>query len=101
MNSWRGKKLTELTVFNTADVSLSTKEAQRRRATLSQSAAMHGTLPASVSSLQPALLLSVAPLQNIYFYKIQKFDLVKSTMQIYCMMGPLVDRRSTVDKTSD
>ena len=62
---------------------------------------MHGTLPASVSSLQPALLLSVAPLQNIYFYKIQKFDLVKSTMQIYCMMGPLVDRRSTVDKTSD
>lgn len=93
--------MTVLTVFNTADVSLSTKEAQRRRATLSQSAAMHSTLPASVSSLRPALLLSVTPLQNLYFYKTQKFHLLKFTVQIYCMIGPLLVKRSTLDKTPD
>lgn len=44
----KSTKLTER-VLNTADVSLSTKEAQRRRATLSQSPAMQSTLPATVS----------------------------------------------------
>lgn len=47
------EKLTVMSerVFNTADVSLSTKEAQRRRTTLSQSPAMQSTLPATVSSV--------------------------------------------------
>lgn len=47
-------------VFNTADVSLSSEEAQRRRATLSQSPAMQSTLPATVSFVHPALFLPVA-----------------------------------------
>lgn len=47
-------------VFNTADVSLNSEEAQRRRATLSQSPAMHSALPATVSFVQPTLFLPVA-----------------------------------------
>lgn len=47
-------------VFNAADVSLSAKEAQRRRAALSQSPAMQSALRATVSFMQPALFLPVA-----------------------------------------
>lgn len=53
------------TVFNIADVSLSAKEAQRRRATLSQSPAMQSSLPATVSFVQPDLFFPVAPFQNV------------------------------------
>lgn len=55
-------------VFNTADVSPKTKEAQKRRATLSQSLAMQSTLPVSVSFVQPALFLPVT------LYKISTFS---------------------------
>lgn len=53
------EKLTVLTErgFNTADVSLSAREARRRRATLSQSPAMHSTLPATISFVKLALFL--------------------------------------------
>lgn len=44
-------------MFDRADVSLSAKEAQRRRAALSQSPAMQSTLSATVPSLQLPLFL--------------------------------------------
>lgn len=53
-------------VFNRADVSLSAKEAQRRRAALSQSPAMQSTLHATVPSMQRALFFLPVALFSVY-----------------------------------
>lgn len=67
-------------VFNTADVRLSAKEAQRRRAALSQSPAMQSTLPATVSFVQPALFL---PAASLSIQKVNYLDYITSLVIKY------------------
>lgn len=86
----RSEKSTDR-VFNIADVSLSAKEAQRRRATLSQSPAMQSSLPATVSFVQPDLFFPVAPFQNVSVTrKVNIFnpDVAPSSPVPETMIGP-------------
>lgn len=80
-------------MFNTADVSVSTKEAQRRKATLSQSPAMQSTLPATVSFVQPALFLPVAPFKMPILYTTHMFHIVSYCTNIN--IHPILVRKST------
>lgn len=68
-------------MFTSADVSVSSREAPKRRATLSQSPAMQSALPPSVTLVQPSIVLLES------FYKMAKFYLATKTfckVQLQC-----------------